>query len=163
MIYKGIVKTRDAKRKALLLAGSIVILYIALMQGNYLYIAVDAVLILAVFFKKEHVVSEKGVSIEYELFGIKVSNKWEWSQITAIRPDYKKAKPNILLEIAKDVTIRPFVFKEKEAWDVMNLARKMNPEIYVDDRTEEQRKEDADEYNRGLNKARMKHKKRSKK
>lgn len=163
MIYKGIVKTRDAKRKALLLAGSIVILYIALMQGNYLYIAVDAVLILAVFFKKEHVVSEKGVSIEYELFGIKVSNKWEWSQITAIRPDYKKAKPNILLEIAKDVTIRPFVFKEKEAWDVMNLARKMNPEIYVDDRTEEQRKEDAAEYNRGLNKARMKHKKRSKK
>lgn len=163
MIYKGIVKTRDAKRKALLLAGSIVILYIALMQGNYLYIAVDAVLILAVFFKKEHVVSEKGVSIEYELFGIKVSNKWEWSQITAIRPDYKKAKPNILLEIAKDVTIRPFVFKEKEAWDVMNLARKMNPEIYVDDRTEEQRKEDAAEYNRGLNKVRMKHKKRSKK
>ena len=41
----------------------------------------------------------------YKLFAWKVVNRWEWDQITAIRPDFKKAKPNILLEIAKDVIL----------------------------------------------------------
>ncbi len=155
MIYKGIVKKRDAKRKAYLIVGGIVILYLAFLQKNWLYIMLAIILMLAIFFKKEHVVSEKGVAIEYDLFGMKVTNKWEWNQITAIRPDFKKAKPNILLEIAKDVTIRAFVFEEEDAWGVMELAKKMNPDMYVDDRTEEERREDADEYNRKLDEARM--------
>ena len=155
MIYKGIVKTRDTKRKIYLLVGGFVILYMAYLQRNWLYIMLAVVLMLAIFFKKEHIVSEKGVSIEYDLFGMKVSNKWEWNQITAIRPDFKKAKPNILLEIARDVTIRAFVFEEEDAWNVLKLAKKMNPDMYVDDRTEEQRREDADEYNRQLDAHRM--------
>lgn len=158
MIYKGIVKTRDNKRKACLLVGCALILYMSIMQRNYLYIVLAIILTVAVFFKKEHVVSEAGVSIDYELFGMKVSSKWEWDQITAIRPDFKKAKPNILLEIARDVTIRPFVFTKEDAWGVMALAKKMNPEAYVDDRTMDQRREDADEYNRQLDEARMREK-----
>lgn len=155
MMYKGIVKKRDTKKKVTLLLGGILILGMAVMQRNWLYIMMAVILILAIFFKKEHVVSEKGVSIEYELFGIKVSNKWEWDQITAIRPDFKKARPNILLEIAKDVTIRAFTFTEEDAWGVMELAKKMNPDAYVDDRTPEERREDADEYNRKLDEERM--------
>ena len=143
------------KKKGYLLVGGIVILYMAFLQKNWLYIMLAVILTLAIFFKKEHVVSEKGVSIEYDLFGMKVSNKWEWDQITAIRPDYKKAKPNILLEIAKDVAIRAFVFTEEDAWGVMELAKKMNPDMYVDDRTQEERRADADEYNRKLDEARM--------
>lgn len=154
MVYKGIVKTRDTRRKGILLIGGIIILYMAYLQRNWLYIMMAIILIMAIFFKKEHVVSERGISIEYELFGIKVSNKWEWSEITAVRPDYKKAKPNVLMEIAKDVTIRGFVFSEEDAWGVIELAKKMNPNAYVDDRTEEQRREDNDEYHRKLDEAR---------
>lgn len=138
-----------------MLAGGILILYMSYLQRNWLYIMLAVILILAIFLRKEHVVSEKGVSIEYNLFGMKVVNKWEWDVITAMRPDFKKAKPNILLEIARDVTIRGFVFKEEDAWGVMELAKKMNPQMYVDDRTEEQRREDADEYHRKLDAARM--------
>lgn len=153
MVYKGIVKTRDAKRKGILLVGGIIILYMAYLQKNWLYIMMAVILIMAIFFKKEHVVSEKGIFIEYDLFGMKVSNKWEWDQITAVRPDFKKAKPNVLLEIAKDVTIRGFVFSEEDVWGVIELAKKMNPNMYVDDRTEEQRREDNDEYHRKLDEA----------
>lgn len=155
MIYKGIVKKRDIKRKTLLLVGCIGLFYMAFLQRNYLYMSITVIIALAVFFKKEHVVSEKGVAIEYNLLGMPVTNKWEWDQITAIRPNFKKAKPNILLEIAKDVTIRAFVFEAEDAWGVMELAKKMNPDIYVDDRTEEERREDEDEKNRRLDEARM--------
>ncbi len=158
MIYKGIVKKRDMKRKMLLLTGCMVLLYIEFLERNYLYMAIAVIIALAVFFRKEHVVSEKGVSIEYDLLGMKVSNKWTWDQITAIRPDFKKAKPNILLEIAKDVTIRAFVFEEEDAWGVLELAKKMNPDMYVDDRTEEERREAEDERNRKIDEARMREK-----
>ena len=38
---------------------------------------------------------------------------------------------------------------------MMELAKKMNPNAYVDDRTQEERREDADEYNRKLDEERM--------
>ena len=155
MTYKGIVKERDLKRKTILLIGGIVILYLSFRQQNYFYMILAVILTLAIFFEKTHLVSERGVEIRYKLFAWKVVNRWEWDQITAIRPDFKKAKPNILLEIAKDVAIRPFVFTEEDAWGVMELAKKMNPNAYVDDRTQEERREDADEYNRKLDEERM--------
>ena len=142
MIYKGIIKERDIKKKAFLFIGCIVLLYVEFLQQNYLYMAVTLIVCLAIFLKKEHVVSDEGIEIRYNLLGLKVSNKWGWEQITVIRPNFSRAKPNILLEIAKDITVRPFVFKPEDAWDVMEFAKKMNAEIYVDDRTEEERKRD---------------------
>lgn len=142
MIYKGIIKERDIKKKIFLFIGCIVLLYVEFLQHNYLYMAVTLIVCLAIFLKKEHVISEEGVEIRYNLLGLKVSNKWEWGQITVIRPNFSKAKPNILLEIAKDITVRPFVFKPEDAWAVMDFAKKMNAEIYVDDRTEEERKKE---------------------
>lgn len=155
MIYKGIVKERDTKRKAILFAGCLLMLYVSFLQGNFLYICMAAIIGLAVFFKKEHIVSEEGVSIVYSLFGMKVVNKWEWDVITAIRPDFKKSKPNVLLEIAKDVTIRAFVFKEEDIPGVLELAKRMNPDMYVDDRTKEERMEAEDERSRKLAEAKM--------
>ncbi|MGN0733415.1 MAG: hypothetical protein ACI4LC_04470 [Emergencia sp.] len=155
MVYKGIVKERDSKRKMLLLAGCLLMLFLSINMRNFLYICMSAILGVAVFFKKEHIVSEKGVSIKYSLFGMKIDYKWEWSEITGIRPDFKKSKPNVLLEIAKDVTIRGFVFKKEDIPGVLELAKKMNPDMYVDDRTEEERMEAEDERNRKLAEARM--------
>lgn len=56
-----------------------------------------------------------------------------------MRPDYKKAKPNIMMEIAKDVSVRAFVFTPEDAVKVMEFAQRMNPEAYVDSRTEAER------------------------
>ena len=150
MIYKGIVKERDLKRKIILFVGCLILFYVSFLRGNYLYMGITVIIALAVFYKKEHVVSEEGVAIVYNLFGIKVTNQWEWDEITAMRPDFKKAKPNVLLEIARDVTIRAFVFKEEDVPGVLELAQKMNPDMYVDDRTKEERMEAEDERSRKL-------------
>lgn len=139
MIYKGLVRERSKERKIFLILAGAGLLYLSYRNGNYLYMAIAVVLTLAVFLEKEHLVSESGATIRYRIFGMNVDNHWNWDVITAVKPDYKKARPDIYLEIAKDVTIRAFVFKRSDAEHVMELAKRMNSEIYVDDRSEEER------------------------
>ena len=136
--YKGIVKTRTTERKIFLTIVGAIVLFLSIQQRNVLYITMAVIMMSAVFYSKEHIVDEKGIHIVYNFFGIKVPYSWGWDVITIIRPDYKKAKPNVLVEIAKDVTIRGFVFSKQDAMKVMDFAKRMNPEIYVDDYTEEE-------------------------
>ena len=83
-------------------------------------------------------VNEKGIHIIYNFFGFKIPYTWTWDVITVVRPDYKKAKPNVLMEMAKDVTIRGFVFTKADAEGVMELAKRMNPNTFVEDYSEEE-------------------------
>ena len=146
--YKGIVKTRTPERKVILVVVTCIILYLSWQQRNYLYMALAVVMMTAVFYQKEHVVDEKGIHIIYNFFGVvRIPYTWTWDVITVVRPDYKKAKPNVLMEMAKDVTIRGFVFTKKDAEGVMKLAKRMNPNTFVEDydeqeaeRAEEERK-----------------------
>lgn len=141
MEYKAFIRNeRSTKKRMFLLLGSLFLLGFSLMLKEYLYAAVAALLCVLCGFQKEHVVSEAGVDIRYELLGFKHVHRWEWEDITAMRPDYKKStEDRIFLEIAKDVTIRAFIFTNDDAVAVMELAKRMNPDAYIDDRTEEER------------------------
>ena len=142
MEFKGIIrKEKSTKKRIFLFVGSVFLAGFSFMQHEYLYTFLAILLAVLCAFKKEHVVSEEGVDIRYDLLGIKHVHRWEWHEITAMRPDYKKARPNIFLEIAKDVTIRAFIYTEEDAFKVMALAKKMNPDAYIDDRTEEEREQ----------------------
>lgn len=136
--YKGIVKNRTPERKMFLVAVTGLILFLSWQMRNYLYMILALVMMSAVFYSKEHIVDRKGVHIVYNIFGIKIPYTWTWDVITIVRPDYSKAKPNVLLEIAKDVTIRGFVFKKSEVQDVMDFIKRMNPNIQVEDFTEQE-------------------------
>ena len=145
--YKGILKKRTNERKIMLVIIGGIILFLSYPQRKLLYIIMALVMISAIFYDKDHIVDEKGVHIIYKFFGVfKVPYSWSWDMITAMRPDYKKAAPNIYMEIAKDVTIRAFVFTKSDAIGVMELAKRMNPDMYVDDRDEEQRQKDSEEH-----------------
>lgn len=141
MEYKGIImKERSTKKRVLMFFGCLGIAALEFWQDEYVFAVIA--LILAAFcvaFKKEHVISEEGVDIRYIFMGIPHNYRWTWDQITAMRPDYKKAKPHIMMEIAKDVSVRAFVFTPEDAVKVMEFARQMNPDAYIDDRTEEER------------------------
>lgn len=141
MQYKGIIRERDMWIKIGIVVAGGVMFYVQLMKGAYLYMIVLAVLISAVFFKKEHVISESGVDIRYNLFGIKSVNHWEWDEITSMKPDYLKARPDVILLIAKDMTIRNFRMKPDDARGAMQLAAKMNPKLGSDFYTEEEQLE----------------------
>jgi len=141
MVFKGIImKERSKQKRILMFFGCLFIAALEFWQKNYFFAVVA--LILAFFcvgYKKEHVISEEGVDIRYIFVGIPYNYRWTWDQITAMRPDYKKAKPHIMMEIAKDVSVRAFVFTPEDAVKVMEFAKTMNPDAYIDDRTEEER------------------------
>ena len=94
MIYKGILQSRSLYKRILILTACVVLLYLEFVRGQYLYIVLTLLLILAVFHRKEHIVSEEGVDIKYSLFGMTTTNRWTWDQITAVQPDYIKERPN---------------------------------------------------------------------
>ena len=145
MIYKGIIQSRSLYRRVLVLIACAILLYLEFMRGQYLYIVLTLFLVLAVFHRKEHIVSEEGVDIKYSLFGMTTTNRWTWDQITAVQPDYIKERPNARVLFEKDSVLRSFLFTPEDCQGVLKLAAKMNPEAFVDDYTAEEQEEMAEE------------------
>lgn len=133
MKYYGILKKRAPWLKIAIVVAALYMLYLSVTGKQITYAALTIVVIIAVFFEKEHIISEEGIDIKYTLFGMHHVNRWEWSDITALKTDYKKSAPNVRLHINKDVTIRDFIFVRSEITDILNFAREMNPDIYIDD------------------------------
>jgi len=139
MEFKGILRERQTWLKIAIIVAAGYMMYLTITAGQYLYTMFAVVVVLAVFFKKEHVISKEGVDIRYDLLGIKHVNRWEWKDITAIKTDYVKAYPNVLVHIGKDVTIRDFVMKKGDINGILKLASEMNPDIYIGHMTAEEK------------------------
>lgn len=129
MKYKGILREREPWLKIVIILAAGFMFYLSVTGGYITYAALAVVVVLAVFFKKEHVISEEGVDIRYNLFGMTHVNRWEWKDITALRTDYQKAYPNVLLHICKDINVRDFVMKPTDIAGIKALASKMNPKL----------------------------------
>lgn len=112
---------------------ALIMLYIEIRRGRYWYLPIAVFILLAAFFQKEYKISEEGVDIEYRLFGYRTHNYWFWKDITTLHTDYRKASPNVLLHIGKDVVVRTFVMDKESCQASLSLARKINPKIYIVD------------------------------
>lgn len=145
MIYKGMIQSRSLYKRLLILIACGILLYLELVRGQYLYIVLTLLLVLAVFHRKEHIVSEEGVDIKYSLFGMTTTNRWTWEQITAVQPDYIKERPNARLFFEKKAVIRSFLFTPDDCQAVLKLAARMNPDAFVDDYTAEEQEQMAEE------------------
>lgn len=142
MEYRGIVKDRSKWMKVLFLVLACLMLWRTIATAKWAYLPMVALVILACFFSKEQVISEAGVDVRYTLFGrFTMHNLWAWSEITSLQTNYEKAAPNVMLLIARDVVIRPFAMTRPDIRAVQRLARSMNPDIYVDEPSEEEREE----------------------
>lgn len=141
MIYKGILQQRSLQRKVLILAACGILLYLEIVKAQYFYIPLTILLVLAVFHRKEHIVSEEGVDIRFSLFGMTSTNRWTWDQVTAVQPDFLKERPNARLLIEKESMIRSFLFTPEDCQGVMEMAAKMNPDIFIDDYTAEEQEQ----------------------
>lgn len=136
--YKGILREREPWLKAAIVLAAGYMMYLSLTGGMITYAALSVVVILAVFFQKEHIISDEGADISYNLFGLRHTNRWEWEDISALKTDYKKAYPDVILHINKDVSIRDFKMKRSDIPAILELAERINPEIYIDDISEEE-------------------------
>lgn len=139
MEYKGILPERKTwvKIAAVILVGYM--LYREILIGQWIYIPLAVLILLACFYKKEHIISEEGVDIRGNVLSVPLHNWWKWDEITTIHADYKKASPNVMLHIGKDVVTRSFVMKPADIPAVVELAARKNPEIYIENLSEEER------------------------
>lgn len=138
MEFKGILKERKKEVRIILAIVSLFMFYRTIIMRQWIFALLVVLLFLACFFKKEYIISEKGVDIKYMLFSMVRYNRWEWSEITTMHSDYKKAAPNVMIHIGRDIMTRSFIFKPSECDGIMSLASKMNPNIYVENLTAEQ-------------------------
>lgn len=139
MNYNGIIPERKTWVKVgiFILAG--VLLYLEVMARQWIYIPVAALVMLACFFKKEQIISEEGVDVQYTLFNrFIMHNYWRWNEITTLHVDYRKARPNVMLHIGKDIVTRSYIMKPSDCRAALGLAAEMNPGIYIEDFTEEE-------------------------
>ena len=137
MEYKAKLKQRTKDRRIVYFLGCVLLVYLEISTKQYFYIPLTALLFGAVIMEKSHVISEEGVDIRYEFFGFPINNRWKWEDITAMQPDYKKAAPDVQLLIEKTSMIRPFVYTKEDYLEVIRLAARMNPDIFIDHYEEE--------------------------
>lgn len=139
MVYRGIVKERKTwvKILAIILAGYV--LYREIVMGQYIYIPVVAFIVLACFFEKAYIVAEEGVDIQYKLLGMTMHNWWTWAEITTLHTDYRKAAPNVMLHIGRDIVTRSYVMHSADIPGILALAAEKNPAIFIEDLSEEER------------------------
>ena len=139
MKYQGIVKQRETWLTVVIFILAVFLLYREVAAGQYIYIPLALMVMLACFFRREHIISEEGVNIKNILFNACIKNDiWAWDEVTTLHPDYKKARPNVMLHIGKDVVTRTFTLTQADCQGAIALARSMNPNIYIDDITAEE-------------------------
>lgn len=131
MIYRGITKKRSLKLKIAILFACLVMLIVEIIIKKYFYIPLLLLVVLAALLDKEHLISEEGVNIKYTILGFVSNYIWTWDEITTLHVDYKKARPNVMLHIGKDVVTRSFTMDQVTCLQVLDLARRMNPRIYI--------------------------------
>lgn len=147
--FYGIVKTRSNGFKVAVVIAALVLLYINIVQKQYIFIPIVILVFLAAFFKKEYIFDEKGVDIKHMLFGGTVHNYWTWNEVTTLHVDYRKARPNVMIHIGKDVVTRSFTVVPDDVEPILELAESKNSNIYIVNITpEEQERLDEEEFRR---------------
>ena len=111
------------------------------LSGHWYYIPIGIFVVLAVFYWKQYVVSEKGVDVESVLLGIKSHNLWTWDEITSLHTDYKQVAPNVHCHFGKDIVTRTYMMTYEDSQEILKLAVQMNPDIYIDDMNAEKEAE----------------------
>lgn len=141
MKFKGILPQRKAWVKLFVAAIAGYMIVLEFMRGEYIYIPVAILVILACFLKKEQVITEKGVDITLGLFSMDLHSLWTWDEITSLHTDYTKAKPKVMLHIGKDIVTRSFVMEIADCKAVLAMAAQINPKIYIEDLSEDEQEE----------------------
>ena len=103
------------------------------LSGAYIYIILGILMLIAVFFKKEQVISEEGIELRYYFLGRRHDNTWSWGEVTSIHSDYDAAPPHVGLHIGKDIVTRTYFLTAEDAEEVKAMAKEMNPKIVIED------------------------------
>ncbi|MGP1570272.1 MAG: hypothetical protein ACTTH0_05055 [Eubacteriales bacterium] len=133
MQLRGIVKERSPLVRGAIFVIALMMLGLEIWKSLYIYIPITLLVALVPFFHKAQIISDVGIDVEYRLFNSIMHNIWKWEEITTLHADYRKAGANVMLHIGKDIVTRTFVVTPSDAIKAKEIARKYNPQIYIED------------------------------
>jgi len=131
MEFRGKVQQRKQSVRYAFAVLAVVLLILEIVHKQWFYVILAVLVILACFYEREPVVNEKGVDFSSKVFTLEMHDLWPWEAVTAIEADYKKKAPDVLIRFGKEVTIREITFDAADVNGVMELAKKMNPNIII--------------------------------
>ena len=127
----GIIPQRKVWVKIAAVILGIFATYYAYKQGDWFYVPFGLMIIFATFSKRQHVISYKGVDIEYRILGRCFHNLWTYNEIMAVHTNSYSSLPNIEIHISKGVINRRFIFSPKDAKEVIKIIKEAKPEIII--------------------------------
>lgn len=133
MQLRGILKERSPLVRGIIFLVALLMLGLEIWRGLYIYIPITLLVALIPFFDKAQIISESGIDVEYKLFNSVMHNIWNWGEITSLHLDYRKGGANVMLHIGKEIVTRTFVVTPSDAILAKEMARKANPNIYIED------------------------------
>lgn len=130
MIYYGAVKENNTWIKKAIIIVSPLMIILAIYSGHYIYAVFPLFLMPAAFYKKQYIISEKGVDIQIQFLKNTSHDLWYWEDITTISVGEQTAK-YIMLHISKEVVVRSLPFKKSDIENILNLALRKNHKIKI--------------------------------
>lgn len=122
------VRTRSRGRQRMLVIVVLGMLVWELLLQKYLYFLITALVLLACFLRKQHVISEKGVNIQYHLLGQEINTLWPWDRVTGILVDYAQVAPHVRVYLRKGLTTRAFQFDKHIQESLVLFLQKQSEE-----------------------------------
>lgn len=130
MVYYGAVKENGTwlKKGVIIIVPMMIIL--AIYSGHYIYGVFPLLLMPAAFYKKQYVISDKGVDIQITFIRWTSHDLWYWDEIKSISVD-TQLEDYVTLHISKDVVVRSLPFAKSDIEKILNLALQKNSEIDI--------------------------------
>lgn len=111
--------------------------YLTIAKGWYWYTPLPALLIPAVSFRREQILSEKGCEVNSFIFGREVPSLWSWDEVHSLFLDTRRAPADhVAFHLGKkgqNYLIRTFFFKKSDVPAIKAFVREMNPKILIDE------------------------------
>lgn len=133
MKYKGIKSKGRTAVNVLAVVIAIAMFYMEVKYRLWLYLPLNALVLLVCFVDRDKIIDEKGVAIRYRLFKRVISIKyWMWAEITNLTTDYQHSSSNIALNFQRGDHMRTVIMNPGEGWGAIRFAQDMNPALNED-------------------------------
>ena len=137
MEYYGIIPGQNGKvaniTKWLVAIIAVFMGYKGVQAGLWYYIPLAIGLIIVAFFKKEQVISPKGLDVRRVFVVYTAHSIWPWEEITRVHANFESMKPGAVLTFSRDNKKRQVIMRGEDARAVLKMGRKINPGLQVEE------------------------------
>ena len=121
-----------ASRKVMGLLGLFGLAY-GIYALNYMWIITCLLLALVSVFGKQIAVTSAGICITYRIAFYTRVDQWPMAEIEYLHRERGKAPGQVMLHFTRGAMSRRLLFSESDGEKVMALAKRVNPNIYMDE------------------------------